>query len=236
MKRTLLSIAALATALPAFAGDVNIGNLTTQGEFRALTEDLGALLSYKPLTPAEPLGVTGFDVGLAVTGTRVENRGVFQKAGAGDHSTLYAPTLRANKGLPFGFDVGAMYSKIPGTDISFWGGELRYALMSGSAALPAVGLRGSYTRLTGISNLEFDTKGIDLSVSKGFAFITPYAGIGEVWASGKPSGNAALTKETVALHKVFAGVNVNFGLLHLAVEGDRTGNNDTYGVKAGWRF
>src|SRR5262245_20229184 len=123
MKRTLLSLAALATALPAAAGDVNVGNLTTQGEFRALTEDLGAVLSYKPLTPAAPLGVTGFDVGLAVTATRVENRGVFQKAGGGDHTTLYAPTVRANKGLPLGFDVGAMFSQVPGTDIKFWGGE-----------------------------------------------------------------------------------------------------------------
>ena len=236
MKRILASIAVLLTPLSAIAGDVNVGNLTTQGEFRALTEDLGALLSYKPLTPAAPLGITGFDVGLAVTATRIENRGVFAKSGAGDHSTLLVPTLRANKGLPLDFDIGVLYSAVPGTDIRFWGGELRYALLAGGVATPAVGLRASYTRLSGVNNLDFDTKGIDLSVSKGFAFFTPYAGIGEVWVTGTPSGNAALTEESMSLHKVFVGLNMNFGLVNLALEGDRTGNNNSYSAKVGFRF
>ena len=236
MKRILACLAASLAPLAAVAGDVNIGNLTTQGEFRALTQDLGALLSYKPLTPAAPLGITGFDVGIAATVTRIENSTVLAKAGAGEHSSLVTPTLRLNKGLPLDFDIGVLYSAIPGTDIRFWGGELRYALLSGGVATPAVGLRASYTRLSGVNNLDFDTKGLDLSVSKGFAFFTPYAGIGEVWVTGTPSGNAALTKESMALHKVFVGLNMNFGLANVALEGDRTGNNNSYGMKVGFRF
>ncbi|HEX9395315.1 MAG TPA: hypothetical protein VF943_01120 [Burkholderiales bacterium] len=236
MKRLLLCLAASLVSLSAVAGDVNVGNLTTQGEFRQLTEDLGAALSYKPLTPAAPLGVTGFDVGLAVTVTQLKNGAVLSKAGAGDHSNLVVPTLRVNKGLPFDIDVGAMYAAVPGTDIRMWGGELRYALIAGNAALPAVGLRGSYTRLAGVSNLDFDTKGLDLSVSKGFAFFTPYAGVGRVWVSGTPSGNAALSKESFGLYKAFAGINMNFGLVNLAFEGDRTGPAMTYGMKVGVRF
>jgi hypothetical protein len=236
MNRILASLAASLVPLAAIAGDVNIGNLQTQGEFRALTKDLGALLSYKPLTPAAPLGITGFDVGVAATVTRIENSTVLAKAGAGEHSSLVTPTLRLNKGLPLDFDIGVLYSAIPGTDIRFWGGELRYALLAGGVATPAVGLRASYTRLSGVNNLDFDTKGLDLSVSKGFAFFTPYAGVGEVWVTGTPSGNAVLTKESVALHKVFVGLNMNFGLVNVALEGDRTGNNNSYGAKVGFRF
>jgi hypothetical protein len=236
MNRILASLAASLVPLAAIAGDVNIGNLANQGEFRALTKDLGALLSYKPLTPAAPLGITGFDVGIAATVTRIENSTVLARAGAGDHHSLVAPTLRLNKGLPLDFDIGVLYSAIPGTDIRFWGGELRYALLAGGVATPAVGLRASYTRLSGVNNLDFDTKGLDLSVSKGFAFFTPYAGVGEVWVTGTPSGNAVLTKESVALHKVFVGLNMNFGLVNVALEGDRTGNNNSYGAKVGFRF
>ena len=36
----------------------NIGALL-QGDFRKLSEDLGASLSYKAVAPAEPLGITG---------------------------------------------------------------------------------------------------------------------------------------------------------------------------------
>ena len=236
MKRLLVCAAASLASLAAFAGDVTIGNLTTQGEFRQLTEDLGAALSYKPLTPAAPLGVTGFDVGLAVTVTQLKNSAALAKAGAGDHTNLIVPTLRVNKGLPFDIDIGGMYARVPGTDISLWGGEVRYALISGNLALPAVGLRGSYTRLAGVNNFDFNTKGLDLSVSKGFAFITPYAGVGRVWVSGTPSGNAALSKESFGLYKAFAGINMNFGLANVALEADRTGVANTYGAKLGFRF
>jgi len=236
MKRLLACTAALLLPFAAAAGDLNIGNLTSQGEFRALTEDLGAALSYKPLTPAAPLGVTGFDVGLALTMTHLENSAVLAKAGAGSRTNLLVPTLRANKGLPFDIDVGVMYSRVPGTDIQLWGGELRYALMAGGAALPAVGVRASYTRLAGVNQLDFDTKGLDLSVSKGFAFITPYAGVGAVWVTGTPNGVAGLSKESFTQGKLFAGVNANLGLVNLAFEGDRTGEVTSYGMKVGIRF
>jgi hypothetical protein len=235
MKLKLACIAASMISLPAMAGDVNIGNLN-QANFRLLSEDLGAALSYKPLTPAAPLGVTGFDMGIAATATKLENRAVLASTGAGDHSSVVAPTLRLNKGLPFGIDVGAMYAAIPGTNIRLAGAELRYALMSGGVATPAIGLRGSYSRLSGVDRFELNTKGVDLSISKGFAMITPYAGVGKVWVSSTPEGFASLAKESFTLNKGFAGVNMNFGMTNIALEGDRTGKATSYGAKLGFRF
>lgn len=235
MTRSTAFLATLLLSLPAAAGELNVGNLTTQAEFRALTEDLGAALSYKGLTPAAPLGITGFDVGLATTVTRIENSAAMSRAGiTGAH--VIVPTLRAHKGLPFGIDAGVMYSQVPGTGISLWGGELRYALVQGGVAMPAVGLRGSYTRVSGVNQLDFDTKGLDLSISKGFTLFTPYAGVGAVWVSATPNGVAGLSKETVTQGKLFAGLNANFGFVNLALEGDRTGEVATYGLKLGFRF
>jgi len=238
LKRGLVVASLFAVSLPAVASNIDNLKALSQPEFRALSEDLGAALSYKPLTPTTPLGITGFDVGLAVTATKIKNSDLLQKAGAGDHSTLPVPSLRLNKGLPLDIDVGLMVGAVPGTNIRLYGGELRYAIVSGGAALPAIGIRGSYTKLTGVDQLDFNTKGVDVSISKGFLMFTPYAGVGKVWAASTPKDipPPGLSKESFSLNKVFVGFNLNFGLTNLAFEGDRTGKATSYGAKLGFRF
>jgi hypothetical protein len=228
----------IALSIPAAAADINQIQTLTQDDFHKLSQDLGAALSYKPLTPTTPLGITGFDIGLAVTATKIQNSAVLRKAGAGDHSTLPVPSLRLYKGLPLDLDVGVMVGAVPGTNVRLYGGELRYALVSGGAALPAVGVRGSYTKLTGVDQLDFNTQGVDLSISKGFLMFTPYAGVGKVWVASTPKGipSSVPSKESLSLNKVFVGVNLNFGLVNLAFEGDRTGEASSYGAKLGFRF
>jgi len=239
LKRGLVVVSLLAVSLPAVAGDINNIQALSQPNFRLLSEDLGAALSYKPLTPTAPLGITGFDLGIAATSTKLQNSSVFATAGGGSHSSVIVPSLRLNKGLPFGIDVGVMYSSVPSTNIKLYGGELRYAIVPGGVAMPAIGIRGSYTKLTGVDQLDFDTKGLDLSISKGFLMFTPYGGIGKVWATSTPNVTPNpnnLSKESLSLNKVFVGINMNFGLTNLAFEGDRTGKASSFGAKLGFRF
>ncbi len=238
LKRGLVVVSLLAVSLPAVAGDINNIQALSQPNFRLLSEDLGAALSYKPLTPTAPLGITGFDLGIAATSTKLQNSSVFATAGGGNHSSVIVPSLRLNKGLPFGIDVGVMYSSVPSTNIKLYGGELRYAIVPGGAATPAIGIRGSYTKLTGVDQLDFDTKGLDLSISKGFLMFTPYAGVGKVWVASTPKSipTSTPTKESLSLNTVYVGINMNFGLTNLAFEGDRTGQATSYGAKLGFRF
>jgi hypothetical protein len=238
LKRGLVVASLFAVSLPVVAADINQIQTLTQDDFHKLSQDLGAALSYKPLTPTAPLGITGFDMGLAVTATSIKNSDVLKKAGAGDHSTLPVPSLRLNKGLPLDLDVGVMVGAVPGTNVRLYGGELRYAIVSGGAALPAIGIRGSYTKLAGVDQLDFNTRGIDLSISKGFLMFTPYAGIGKVWVASTPKDipTSVPSKESLSLNKVFVGFNLNFGLTNLAFEGDRTGEATSYGAKLGFRF
>jgi len=225
------------TGLPAAGRDINQVQTLTQPEFRLLSEDLGAAASYKPLTPTEPLGTTGFDVGVAATTTRLQHPEVWDKASGGDFgSRLTLPSVRFNKGLPYGFDFGVMAAAAASTDARLWGGEVRYALVEGSTVLPAIGLRGSYTRMTGIDQLDLNTRGADVSISKGFLFVTPYAGWGRVWTEATPNGVAGLSRESFSLPKSFIGVNFNFGIVNVAVETDRTGDAHTWGANVGWRF
>jgi hypothetical protein len=238
--KAIAAVAAFSIASPCFAAD-NIDSLQNllQSEFKAFSQDLGAALSYKAVSPAEPLGLTGFDIGLEVTGTKLNHSDVWDKASSGSApSTLPIPKLHVIKGLPFNFDVGAVYTKIPTTNISLLGGELRYAILEGGVASPAVAVRGTFTKLSGVDQLDFSTKGLELSVSKGFAMLTPYAGVGEVWVDSKPKADAAsvLNKESFQQTKYFAGVNINFALLNIDLDYDNTDSTNSYTVKLGWRF
>ncbi|MCW5625092.1 MAG: hypothetical protein KIT73_10280 [Burkholderiales bacterium] len=236
--RTACCLFAAAIATPAFADDLDQLQLLNQSEFRRLSEDLGSALSYKPLAPAEPLGVFGFDVGVAVTATSLRNTDIFRKASSGGDfpSTLPVPTLRGAVGLPFGIDIGLSYAAAPGTNIKYFGGDLKWAVYGGSTLLPAVAVRGAYTKLSGVSQLDFDTKSVDLSVSKGFLMFTPYAGIGQVWVDSATKGVPGLGGESFSMTKYFGGVNVNLGLINFAFEVDRTGEANTFGGKVGFRF
>ena len=172
--RIAAALLLLAASAPALAEIDQLQTLTQQ-EFRSMSEDLGAALSYKPLTPAEPLGLFGFDIGVAATGTRLKHPELFERASGNPDfpSTVVVPSVRASLGLPFSFDASVLYSSVPKTGMSLWGGALSWAVISGDTAWPALGVRASFTRLFGVDQLDFDTAGLDASISKGFGPFTP---------------------------------------------------------------
>jgi hypothetical protein len=239
MKRTLVSLAILLTAIPpAFAADnIDQINQLLQADFRKLSEDLGAALSYKGVTPAKPLGITGFDIGLEATATKLQHRDAWDRASSGSApDTVYIPKLHLHKGLPAGFDLGAFYTSVPSTNIKLWGAEARYAILQGGLAEPALGLRGTYSKLSGVSQLDFHTTGMELLISKGIAIFTPYAGVGRIWTTSEPVGVSNIKKEEFSQGKYFVGGNLNFGLANLALEADKTGDATSYSAKLGFRF
>ena len=239
MKRALTTLVLLIVAGGPVhaASDLDLINQLIQQEFRLLSEDLTAAVSYKGVIPAEPLGTTGFDLGLEVSATKVEHKDAWEQASSGSvPSTVYVPKLHLHKGLPLGIDLGAFYSTLPDTDMALWGAELRYAIFKGGVAMPALGLRATYSKLTGVDELDFHTTGVELLISKGFTIFTPYAGVGNVWTTSTPVGVANVTKEEFTSGKYFVGGNLNLGLVNIAVEADKTGDTSSYSAKLGFRF
>ena len=238
LRPLLATAAALVTASTAQALEINTLNLLTQSDFRLLSEDLGASLAYKALVPAEPLGVIGFDIGVGVTATELQHRDVLAKAAAGADAPKMLPvtSVRAVKGLPFNIDIGASLGRVPTTGATTTGGELRWAFVPGGVLTPAIAVRASYARLGGIDQLKASSTGLDVSISKGFLFATPYVGIGSVTTRTQVTGTTLLKAERFNQTRVFGGVNVNLGLVNLAAEADKTGDATSYGIKAGFRF
>jgi hypothetical protein len=244
-RSVMKKILVLMSIVAGFAQSASAANFTQLGligqpNFRLLSEDFGSALSYKPLTPAEPLGITGFDIGLEVTSTDISKSGAALKAATGgalDVTTLIIPKLHVAKGLPLGIDVAAFLSAVPSTNIKLMGAELRYAIISGGVAMPAVAVRAAMTSMSGVDELDFNTKSLDISISKGILMFTPYAGVGQVWVNSTPKGTAsALAAESFTQNKVFLGANLNLGLTNFALEGDTTGGASSYSLKFGFRW
>ncbi len=235
MRRFLLLFALV--SLPAAADDIDQINQLIQAEFRLLSEDVAAATSYKAVIPARPLGIAGFDIGFEVTATKLANKEAWDRASSGSApSTVYVPKIHVHKGLPLGLDLGAFFASAPDSNINLWGAELRYAILQGGVAQPALGLRATYSKLTGVDQLDFNTTGLELTISKGFAFFTPYAGLGHIWVKSTPVGVSNVLAEDFGLNKYYVGGNFNFVVINLAIEADKTGDTTSYNAKFGWRF
>ncbi len=240
MKRWIAAaVMALGTA-SVHADDLDSIATLSQTQFEGLSKDLTAAFSYKAGAPAESLGIIGFDVGLAVTSTKLENTSAWTAAmSSGDTlDTLIVPKLYVQKGLPFDIDVGGYYFTVPDSNLDAWGGEVKYAIISGNLALPAVAVRGAFTSLTATDQLEVKSRSVDVSISKGILMLTPYAGVGRVWADSKPKGTAAtlLNEVEVSENRSFIGVSLNPLLFNLAFERDSVGGVVSYNMKLGLSF
>lgn len=228
------------------AADLGGIELLDQQDFRLFSEDAASALSYKAVEPAEPLGWAGFDIALEITATDMKNAAAWVAAVSDGEiiDTIVIPRLHFHKGLPLGIDFGIAYSEIPGYDISTTGFEVSYAFLDGSTLMPALALRYTMSDVSGIDELDFSTQGLELTISKGFAMFTPYGGIGRVETDSTPKGIAAepfpggagLVKESFTVNKTYIGVNINVLVMDIGLEWDKTGENNSYTAKFGFRF
>lgn len=218
MKRSLLcGVVAAAIALavsPAVAADIRFSTPISQGDFKSLSKEAGSAAGYRNMAPAAPLDMTGFDIGIEASFIGINNNSSYWKAAFNNDAPSYLviPKLRARKGLPFGIDIGAMYAYVPDSNIKLYGVELSKAILDGTMATPAVGIRATYSQLAGVSDLGLQTYGFDASISKGFIILTPYAGAGILCVKSDPKGylnSLNLHSETITTPRFFGGVKIS---------------------------
>lgn len=212
MKRVLLLVLfVLLAATEAMAWKIDFPTTPAQSGFKDLSKELGSAVAYRNLAPATPLGITGFDVAAQASFISIKDNSGYWKAATSDAPNYIGfPSLRVRKGLPFGIDVGVMYAQVVDSNIKLYGVEVSKAILEGGIASPALGVRGTWTKLAGVNEIDLQTAGVDATISKGFLILTPYAGGGMVYIDSKPTGKiSALKSESFWQPRGFVGLKVS---------------------------
>lgn len=236
----LLAVAMLSGAGAAVAAgnDISLSPSLSQSSFNTLVDELGMVAAYAPFSPAETLGVTGFELGASLTMARIDDS-VWNDAlsDADAPSMLPVPRLMLRKGLPLGIDIGASYTSIPDSNVSIIGGELRKSLIDGTTAVPAVSVLGHFSNLSGVDDLDLSTYGVDLGISKGFAMFTPYGGIGQVWYEGTEHAGLSLAARDSSETRGYLGMRIGFlPFMNLTAQADFTAAVNSYTLRLNLGF
>ncbi|MBY8965920.1 hypothetical protein KHP57_09400 [Algiphilus sp. NNCM1] len=214
------------------ANDFALQSGAAASDVRQMSEDLAAATSYKALGPAEAFGLIGTGIGAFAGYMATDDEDAWQRASGKRVGDITTAGLRARKGLPLGIDVSAFYADVIDTDGALFGGALQYALWEGGVATPGVALRLGYSQLTGVDDFDYDTWSVDATVSKGFAMLTPYAGVGYVTGELDPS-DASIDAERVNNGRFFAGLRLSLGLIDITPEIEQNGDNFVTNLRLG---
>jgi len=223
-----LSLLALILLLPTIAGasTLTVRNLFAS-EYRDLTRDLAAALQFKQVAPAATLGVHGFEIGLEVSATDIDEQAGYWSLVTDDPPDyLVIPKVHLLKGLPGRVDAEAMVTFLPSADIFLWGLAAKWTWLDGRDAVPAASLRLSVTDLSGVDELDFTTVGADVAVGPELRWADPYLGAGMVWVLSEARVRAAegdllvTEKESFVSPHVFAGCRVYLPWVAITTELD----------------
>ena len=128
-KKTIASIicAALFSGSAA-ANDFSDIKQLSQDAFLRLAKDLASVTALRALSPGVTLNLLGFDIGVEVGVTKVDDAASWRKAGGGA-TDVVTPRVTIHKGLAAGFDIGASIGTAGGSRLSTIGGILRYQVV-----------------------------------------------------------------------------------------------------------
>lgn len=210
MKKIISFLFIFCLTASAFADDIKLRSDMTQSDFREFAKEFGSVVSFDPNSPADPLGTLGFDISVESTFS-VTKSSVWDKASSdGKFSDALVMTrLHVQKGLPGKIDIGAMVGKTANSDVTVAGVSLKYALLEGTVATPAISLRAAYSQTIGNDEIDAYNANLGIFISKGFLIVKPYAGVvGSMNHLKEKSSNVNLSDETVFTPKGIVGIQV----------------------------
>ncbi len=196
----------------------------TQGEFATFSRIIAQGIFADPVQPARASGLLGFDVGIAATAVKVDEKSVYwlHAVPASDDFTHggYAgvPRLVVSKGFG-GATVAATYAQITSSGIKTFGGAIDVPIIRGSLMTPELALRGSYSTLTGSDALKLKTYGLEAFLSKGFGPVMPFAAVGKMRSDARGIVSPRLTlTDSGDITRYTAGVRLSLLLPKLVIE------------------
>jgi hypothetical protein len=195
--------------------------------FEDLTRDLGFILSPKGLSPADTIGIAGFESSFEISLNVINPSAEYWQTAVEDRDPSQLMTVSQvhfTKGLPHSLEVGGVLSHLHSSDIWSVGTELTWSFHDDFFhPVPNLGARGFVSHAVGASDLNLTTAGVDvitdvpLGVNGMFSF-TPYVGYNflAVFASSRlldaspadPAPPVESTEGTLAVKPEFVFENV----------------------------
>lgn len=130
----------------------------------------------------------------ATQGSVDKSANQFSRENTSPDSIISVYSLKARKGLPFGFEIAGALGTVTNTSLWVVGADLRWSLLEGFrtgplGALPDVAVGGGVRTITGTSKFHLTTVGVDVKFSKPIpiaeaATITPHLGYQRLFIFG----------------------------------------------------
>lgn len=135
------------------------------------------------------------------------------------------PALMFRAGLSEQIDAGLFWTKSPGGNYGFWGGQLQYNLIHSAEDQFSASVRLSVSSIFGPEDIDLSVYGLDVVTSKRIDLspewitVTPYAGVsGYLSRTHEKSAVVALADDNVAGIQAMLGAVTHFSFAQLAVE------------------
>lgn len=206
----ILGLVATFTVAPASAQSIHLEPELTTEQFRDFTAELGSVLWSRQFGDATLLQRSEVNIGVqvATTPTDVSTDAWTNTISSGDHRVgrfLSFPRVAARFGVNDRVDIGAVGGFAPDGNYGLGGVDARFALVKQGPSVPvSVLVRPSVTLLFAPSEVLVGTLGIDVSVSRAWGPLMPYAGLGATTSGALELSNS------VNLDPVDAGAPVAY--------------------------
>lgn len=206
----------------------------TQSAWREFTRE-GALVAYfRPLTDAASMGAGNFEFSLLQWNTAFDDT----KAAWNDTfvhpdsvhwlkegDRLPFPAIMVRGGISEKFSAGLFWTKSPGGNYGFWGGQLQYHFIDESTEGFSASVRTTFSSMFGPADLDLTVIGADIVASKKFIYdeewfsVTPYVGVSTYLSrSHEKTIAVSLKDETILGVQGMVGAVADVSFARLAVE------------------
>lgn len=206
----------------------------TQEAWHEFTKEAGLVAYFRPLTDAKPMGAGHFEISLLQWQTAFDDakpawNDTFVHPDSAhwlkETSRLAFPGLTGRVGITDRLDVAFYFTKNPGANYGFYGGQLQYNLVNDLERKWSSSIRTGFSSIFGPEDLRLNTYGVDALVSKEFriysnwASISPYAGVSTYLASSRETTEAVdLHNEQVIGGQAMVGAVLKLSVARIGVE------------------
>jgi hypothetical protein len=215
--------------------DIDFDPAITEAEFQKFSRIVAQGIYATPVRPASATGLLRFDIGIAATAVKVDTSASYWLRAIGDDFSrsgyVAAPRLVVSKGFSAA-TISGSYAKLPDSDVEMLGGAVDFDLISGGLVTPTLALRGAWSQLRGVEQLDLSTYGLELFLSKAFGPITPYGAVGRarVDAEGRIPEIERTIEDKSDMNRYTVGVRFSLAIPKIVVEATQ-GEERSYAAK-----